>query len=215
MLNQEFPKEQQVSLQLSQPNFSLAATPTKTFASQRYPDLSVSVFTNKNLIDFYNSYPVSSEWNLYALASLSETLKADLYPALQKQITGKSEKDAANILLNFVQTAFEYQTDRQQFGYERPLFADETFFYPASDCEDRSILFAALVRELLHLEVVLLLYPEHLATAVQFNEAIQGDYLTVEGKSFIVCDPTYIGAEIGNAMPQYKKVNATVIKMKK
>jgi hypothetical protein len=213
LFNHDFPKEQQASLKISQPNFNVAATPTKTFASQRYPDLHVSVSTNQNLIDFYNSYPVGSEWNLYALASLSETVKAGLYPALQEQIAGKNEKDAANILLNFVQTAFKYQTDQQQFGYERPLFADESFFYPYNDCEDRSILFAVLIKELLHLDVILLLYPEHLATAVQFNENMEGDYLTVEDKRFVVCDPTYIGANIGMAMPQYKNTAVEVVKL--
>jgi hypothetical protein len=211
MLNHEFPKEQQASLKLEQPNFDFTATAAKTFTSKRYPELSVKIATNKNLIDFYNSYPVNSEWNLYAQASLSEEVKAELYPALQQQIAGKSEKEAANILLNFVQTAFKYQTDSEQFGYERPLFSDESFFYPANDCEDRSILFATLVKDLLHLDVVLLNYPGHLATAVQFKENIQGDYLTIAGKKFIVCDPTYIGAEIGDAMPEFKSVSAEVV----
>ena len=93
-----------------------------------------------------------------------------MYPKLTQQIKGKSQKDAANILIDFVQTAFEYQTDDVQFGYERPLFADETFFYPYSDCEDRSILFAHLVKDLLGLDVVLLYYPGHLATAVKCKQ---------------------------------------------
>jgi hypothetical protein len=61
--------------------------------------------------------------------------------------------------------------------------------------------------------VVLLHYPGHLATAVHFNENVQGDYLTIAGKQFIVCDPTYIGANIGNAMEEYKHVNAKVIQI--
>ncbi|MDR0833388.1 MAG: hypothetical protein LBN93_04275 [Candidatus Symbiothrix sp.] len=213
VLNHEFPKEQPASLKITQPNFPVVATPTKTFTSKYNRDLRVTVSTNKNLIDFYKNYPLSNEWNLYAQASLSEQLKQDLYPALQQQIAGKSERDAANILLQFVQTAFNYQTDEQQFGYERPLFADESFFYPANDCEDRSILFANLVKDLLHLDVVLLHYPGHLATAVHFNETIQGDYLTIKGNKFIVCDPTYTGASIGMAMPQLKTTSAEVVKV--
>ncbi|GAP72804.1 hypothetical protein SAMD00024442_44_3 [Candidatus Symbiothrix dinenymphae] len=213
MLNHEFPKEQQASLKVLPPHLPSATTPVKTFASQRYPDVKAKVSTNKNLIDFYNNYPVSNEWNLYAQASLSEQVKQALYPTLKAKIAGKSETEAANILLNFVQTAFEYKTDGDQFGYERALFADETFFYPYSDCEDRSILFAALVRDLLHLEVVLLHYPGHLATAVQFHDNVQGDYLTVSGKKFIVCDPTFIGAELGRAMDQYKGTTAEVVRL--
>jgi hypothetical protein len=213
VFNKEFPHEQFVSLKMSQPHFSLAATQPKTFSSRLYPDLSVSVSTNKNLIDFYNTYPLSSEWNLYALASMSETLKGDLYPAIRRQIAGKSEKEATLILLNFVQTAFKYQTDPEQFGYERPLFADETFYYPYSDCEDRSILFAALVRDLLQLDVILLLYPGHLATAVCFHEKVEGDYMGIDGQTYIICDPTYINAGIGEAMPQYKHTGANVVKL--
>jgi hypothetical protein len=113
--------------------------------------------------------------------------------------------------LNFVQTAFDYQTDGQQFGYERSLFADETFFYPYSDCEDRSILFAVLVRELLGLEVVLLSYPKHIATAVRFNSEVTGDALIIDNRRFTVCDPTYLGAGIGMAMDEFRETKAKVI----
>jgi len=107
-----------------------------------------------------------------------------------------------------------YQTDEEQFGYKRPLFADETFYYPASDCEDRSILFSILIRELLGLEVVLLHYPNHITTAVHFrDETVNGDYLMIDNKKFIVCDPTYIGANIGQAMRQLKNVSAEVVKL--
>jgi hypothetical protein len=54
VLNHEFPKEQQASLKITQPNFPFVATPAKTFTSQYNRDLQVSVSTNKNLIDFYN-----------------------------------------------------------------------------------------------------------------------------------------------------------------
>ena len=47
---------------------------------------------------------------------------------LRKGIEGKSQIEAANRIINFVQTAFEYKTDQDQFGYERSLFGDETFW---------------------------------------------------------------------------------------
>jgi hypothetical protein len=169
VFNHEFPNEQFISLQLEQPLLNVSETSYKEFVSRRYPDIKVRVKTNRNLIDFFNSYPRTPEWNLYSEASISSTLKDSLYPVLHKAVAGHSEKDAANRLINFVQIAFNYQTDGEQFGYERPLFGDEIFYYPASDCEDRSILYSILVRELLGLDVVLLYYPRHLATAVCFN----------------------------------------------
>ena len=121
--------------------------------------------------------------------------------------------EAVGILLDFVQTAFEYQTDEQQFGKERPLFGDEILFYPYCDCEDRSILFSVLVRELVGLDVVLLNYPEHLATAVRFDDDVKGDYIMIDGKRYVVCDPTYIGTHVGESMPICKEKKAIVIKL--
>src|SRR3972149_2063363 len=132
-----------------------------------------------------------------------------LKPILQ----GKTEWEAVNILLRFVQTAFEYKTDDDQFGREKPLFVDEVLFYPASDCEDRSVLFAYLVQTLLGLDVVGLDYPAHIATAVRFTSEVAGDQVMYEGKKFVICDPTYIGADVGMCMEQFKGVVPKVIKI--
>lgn len=195
----------------AEPQFSDNPTSPKTFASRRYPNAMATVSTNKNLIEFYNNYPATCQWNEYAKASLSRKIKRNLYPNLKKQISGKTELEAANILLNFVQTAFDYQTDQEQFGYERPLFGDELFYYPYSDCEDRSILYSILVHDLLHLDVVMLLYPGHLATAVRFTDEASGYYFMVNGGKYVLCDPTYIGAPVGDCMPQFVGTAAEVV----
>ena len=212
--NQEFPKEQYFSWQTEQPRLTEKLTASKTFASARYPEISATIQTNQNLIDFYNNYPLSSEWNLYAFTGLSETVKRTLYPVLQRAIAGKTKTEAAGMLLNFLQTSFAYQTDAEQFGYERPFFADESYFYPYNNCKDRAIVYSILIQELLGLEIVMLHYPNHLATAVHFLENVNGDYLMVDGKKFVVCDPTYIGANIGMAMDNCKRVQAKVIKLR-
>ncbi|MBQ8221442.1 MAG: hypothetical protein IJZ31_09615, partial [Bacteroidaceae bacterium] len=49
----------------------------------------------------------------------------------------------------------------------------------------------------------LLHYPGHLATAVHFPETISGNYVSLNGQRYLVCDPTYIGADIGMAMPKF------------
>jgi hypothetical protein len=116
-----------------------------------------------------------------------------------------------NFLLRFVQTAFEYKTDEEQFGREKPFFPDETIYYPYSDCEDRAILFSYLVRSLLHLDVVGLYYPNHIATAVRFSKKNDGDAIEYQGKLLTICDPTYMNADIGMCMPQFKNVQPKVI----
>ncbi|MCL2040805.1 MAG: hypothetical protein FWG84_02030 [Bacteroidales bacterium] len=211
--NQEFPKEHYFSWQTNQPKLAENLTTPKTFSSTLYQEIHAPIQTNQNLMDFYNNYPLTSEWNVYVRAGMSATVKQTLYPALQNAIAGKSKTEAADILLTFLQFAFDYQTDDKQFGYERPFFADENFFYPYNNCKDRAIMYCILVKELLGLEVVLLHYPNHLSTAVCFPENVDGDYLIVDGKKFIVCDPTYIGARIGMAMDNCKQAKAQVIKL--
>ena len=215
VFDREFPKERFFSLRITEePLLAEEMTKPRTLVSTRYPEMKATVAVNRHLIDFYDDYPLNDMWNNYALASLSAKAKEQLYPALKPQLAGLSATDAANKLLNFVQTAFEYQTDDVQFGEERPLFADETLYYPYCDCEDRSILYAVLVRDLLGLDVVLLHYPEHLATAVRFEDSIiQGDYVKLNGVQYLVCDPTYIGASVGDAMPQFKRVAANIVRI--
>ncbi len=120
-----------------------------------------------------------------------------------------------DILLNFVQTAFDYKTDDQQFGYEKYFYPEEVIAYPYSDCEDRSALFAWLVTNYTDAKVVGLQYDGHLATAVCFGENvnINGDMFSYGGKKYYVCDPTYINASIGMTMPQYKNKMPKIIKM--
>lgn len=206
-----FPKEKLMSLDMSQPKLAVKKTEPQTHASKRFSTVKASVVLNQNLIDFYNSCPINSEWELYSKASLSDMAKDSLYPVLRKAILGLKQAQAANVLINFVQTGFEYATDQQQFGYERPLYPDESLYYPYCDCEDRSILFACLVRELLGLDVVLLDYPEHISTAVCFTEDVEGDYLMLDNKKYVACDPTYIGADIGMSMPSMRKYSPAIV----
>ncbi len=167
---------------------------------------------NKNLIDFYKDYPQCNV-DVYYRTPMSVELKSAIYPILQQAIDGKNQEDAANALIEFVQSGFEYLTDGEQFGYEKPFFIDENFFYPACDCEDRSILYATLVKDLLGLEVVLLDYPNHIATAVCFTDDIQGDYIILDDTDkYLICDPTYIGASIGRCMPNFKNVSPEIIR---
>ena len=174
-------------------------------------NVSVSVNVSKSLMDFYASMP-QCDYGVYAKAPVAGSLAQEVLGTLRPLVQGKSEVDAANLLLNFVQTGFKYATDEEQFGFEKPFFVEELFYYPACDCEDRSVLFGWLVRELLGLDVVYLDYPNHIATAVQFKGDVKGDFLTVDGKRYTVCDPTYIGASIGMTMPNLRSEGVSILR---
>lgn len=171
---------------------------------------------NVNKIRFYKEY-LSCELMVYARAVPEKRLSKQLLASLSDQLKGKPCRDVLNQLLSWVQKGFCYQTDGEQFGYEKPFFIEENFFYPASDCEDRAVLFAYLVNLILGREVVLLDYPGHVATAVCLNgddeHEIKGAYMQLNGRRYMVCDPTYMNAEVGMLMPSYKNKRPKVIRL--
>ena len=216
----KYGKEKSLSLQMTKlPQLSSEPTPKRTLTSKRGVTSSVSL--NKNLIDFFNTYPQAcfngdqtTRWAAYANTPMEKSVKDMLYPPLKKTITGMTERDAVGIILNWVQTAFEYGYDDKIWGGDRAFFAQETLYYPYCDCEDRAILFSRLIRDLVGLDVVLLYYPGHLATAVAFNGDVNGDYLTYKSRKYVVCDPTYINAGVGRTMPGMNNREAQVIALK-
>ncbi len=163
----------------------------------------VPIKINQGIVDLYRYYPLSS-MTVFFDTAISPSVDHALLSSLGEIIDGRSETEAVNILLRFVQTAFDYQTDQEQFGREKYLIPDETLFYSYCDCEDRSILFSHLVRKLVGLPVIGLDYPGHIATAVSFNGNVTGDAVQYQDRRYVICDPTYINADIGMTMPQFK-----------
>lgn len=175
---------------------------------------SASVNYDLGAVKFFEHYPLT-ELNTYFNAALSEKIQRSLLKSLSSIIKDKPEPVAANMILRFVQTAFEYETDQQNFGREKPMFKEEIVHYKHSDCEDRSILFSYLIKELLGLKVIGVDYPGHVCTAVKFNSPMEGDYILYENEKYTICDPTYIGAYIGMCMPEYKNQKyENIIKIK-
>lgn len=170
----------------------------------------IEVEYRKDLVDFFYRYPQTSS-SLYFQASLSPEAHNSLVKGLRPLIANRPEAEKVDIILSFVQRAFEYETDEVQFGWEKPLFPEETLFYPYSDCEDRAVLFAYLVRNLVGLDVIGLDYPGHISTAVKFSKKISGDFVMYQNEKYVICDATYIGASIGQAMPEHKDAEVTFI----
>jgi hypothetical protein len=84
----------------------------------------------------------------------------------------------------------------------------------AVDCEDRSFLFSYLVEQVIGLQTVGLKYPGHLAVAVELIEPHpdpDADSVYVDGRKFYVSDPTYIGANVGQAMTIFDGVVPSII----
>ncbi len=170
----------------------------------------ITAYFDGTMANYFNSYP-ATELGIYFNSPVSQELNRSLLSSLGEIIKDRPELEATNILLRFVQTAFDYKTDEEQFGREKYFFPEEVFQYPYSDCEDRSALFAYLVRQLLNLDVVIVSYPGHIATAVRFTQEVEGDSFLYNGSKYVISDPTYINASVGMTIPQHANKPITII----
>jgi hypothetical protein len=165
---------------------------------------------SSSLVDFYRTFP-QSDYQIYYKMDQSTLLTQTMLEKISKMIENKTELEAVNLILRLVQKSFAYQTDQQQFDYEKVMFPEETINYPYSDCEDRSIIFTYIVKKLLGLDVVGIKYKDHMSAAVSFSSRVSGDGFRYKGKIFIMTDPTYINANSGMTMPQYKNSKFEII----
>jgi len=157
-------------------------------------------------LNFLNSLPQMSP-EIYFAKSLSPEVHNSLIPQLKARVVELRPHEALGWLLRFVQLTFPYMTDEQQFGKEKAMFAEEALFYAYTDCEDRSALFALLVREVLNRPVIGLDFPGHMATAVMVpKKEARGARIRYAGHTFMVCDPSYKRGMPGSLMPEFTSI---------
>lgn len=170
---------------------------------------------NSSHIAYLNDVPMTM-FPIYFASPISIEAQKVLSKEFSKLSAEYSPYQFIGILLNFVQNAFDYKTDDEQFGYEKYFYPEEVLGYPYSDCEDRAALFSWLVTTYTNAKVIGLQYEGHVATAVCFGDDvnIKGDSFSYGGKRYYVCDPTYINASVGMTMPQFEGVTPKVIKLR-
>lgn len=174
----------------------------------------VKIPINAALMEFYSRYP-QTELQVYANAAVEEAMGLAMETQIRSLIAASDKYISLSNLLLFMQQGFGYESDSRQFGHEKTLFCEENFYYGASDCEDRAILFSYLVRRLLNFDVVLLAFDDHVATAVCLDDdKIKGDYYLLNKRKYVVCDPTTRGALVGQIKSKYKNQTPNMILLK-
>ena len=171
----------------------------------------LTVKCDQTLVNIMEEYPVIGETD-YLKTPFSPILRKSLLPQLAKIIAGKTTKEALEILVSFTRSAFIYKEDEAYFGRSKPMIRDEVFFYPYSDCEDRSALFYGLVESLLDLPMIVVAFPDHLTVAVALDQPI-GPSIEYKGKKFYIVDPTgpSNSYEIGRIPKGYEKQSFEIL----
>lgn len=122
-----FPQEQSMSLYIENAQkFTIRPSAKRKLASEQYHDVTIDSQVNLNLIQFYNTYPSSevngnfmTRWKMYADTPMDESVSQMLYPDIKNKIEGLSDVQAVNQILNWVQTAFQYEYDDKVWGHDR------------------------------------------------------------------------------------------------
>ena len=170
----------------------------------------LSVTFDKTMVDIMTDYPFIHEY-CYLDTPLSPTLAASLIPQLEGFMRGMDTQQKLELLTSFTRSAFAYKEDNEYLGRSKPMVPEEVFGYSYSDCEDRSALFFALVRDMLDLPMAVIAYDDHLTVAVGTD--LPGDSFNYKGQRYLFCDPTgpRNSSRIGQVPPGYEDKSFTVI----
>ena len=118
--------------------------------------------------------------------------------AIQEDLT---ESEKVNLLISFVQS-LPYTYDNVSTPYdEYPRFPVETLVFGGGDCEDTSILTAALLYEMGY-DVILINPPGHMAVGV--NIETYGTSWTFEEEDYYYIETTGEGWQIGDCPEEYR-----------
>lgn len=157
---------------------------------------------NANLMPILYRYPQMPVGD-YAQSNVQPGLRQQLVEQIKTQLSGMKSDDAVAELLSFTQSVFDYATDEDYHGFEKPYFLEETLFYPKNDCEDRAIFYSWLVWNALGHKSQLISFPGHEAATVLLDHKVDGTGYEYNGKTYYISDPTYIGSTTGMVMPIY------------
>lgn len=168
---------------------------------------------NKAIIPLLYRYPQMPTAD-YARSNILPGVREGIVSQLKAQLEPLEKGEAVDRLLQFVQSGFEYATDEDFHGFEKPYFLEETLFYPKNDCEDRAIFYTYLLWEVLGVPNQLICYPGHESASVALEAAPTGAHRSTSydagGTTYYISDPTYIGSVTGMCMPDFEHESPTI-----
>lgn len=129
---------------------------------------------------------------------------------LKSKSTSMTKLQRAQFVLAFVQQCIDYQYD-SDFCYKSDYwkYPYETLFDQRGDCEDSTILYAALMKSMGYDSAMLLYVGEeyvgrgHAAAGVVIDSVPGGSYYTYESKNYYYCETTGTGWMVGQKVGGY------------
>ncbi len=148
-------------------------------------------------LERYNSYSGKERYDIPKLVEEGRTTIGNLTREFQrifKQNRSWNRQDRVDFVLSFVQS-LPYTLDDVTTGYDEfRRYAVETLIEGGGDCEDTTILVAAVLRGLGE-KTALILTPGHIAIGVSGD--FTGSSLTYNGIKYFYCETTGTGWTVG------------------
>lgn len=110
-----------------------------------------------------------------------------------------------DFVLSFIQQAIQYQSEEAEY----PKYPIETLADGRGDCEDFSILGAAILK-CMGYEVGLMILPNHAALGVAGATGLPGTYMEKNGLRYYYCEMTGEGWRIGQIPEKYESKTVEV-----
>ncbi|MFY8022391.1 MAG: hypothetical protein ACOVP1_14390 [Bacteroidia bacterium] len=154
---------------------------------------------NESLVAYYNDLPDIMFSDIYLNYQVSESVKSSLLKELSDVVSDLNEEKKLAFLLKFSQDAIPYKDDMTAQGKEKFSFPEESLANPYGDCEDKSILFAYLAKELLNKTSLALVYfqQHHLNVAIE-TKGKENYNFSFKDKKYLVCEPSGNGFKPGD-----------------
>jgi hypothetical protein len=170
-----------------------------TFEGKSYH---IEIPFNRYRAKFYESIP-QTELDFYFADAGANDFASSCNEYLRRAVDGfPSQRDQIRFLYALVCRGIPYATDQEQFGYEKFCLPEESLGYAKADCEDRTFLLNYLIRTFVGAPTIGLNYPGHVAMAVMLDDVQSSDArFNYKNQTWVFCDPTYIGADVG-MMPE-------------
>lgn len=157
---------------------------------------------NKSLTDYLSGMPVITMGSVLANAGFTNAVKTTVIDSLRLFLKNKTKIEAIAFLNDFVQEAVAYKSDQAYLTREKHNFVEETMFADFADCEDKALLLAALTKELVGLNS-LLIHNEvkhHMAVAIEVPKEVAFFSFLYLNKKYLICEPAMAGMKPGETV---------------
>jgi hypothetical protein len=174
-------------------------------------DFSVGYEYNKDAYDAYSGRSRNRNFSHFVNDPYDDELISMITEQMAElaESNGYSRDEVPYIVMAFVQS-LPYVSDSASAGYdEYPRFPFETLYHGGGDCEDSSILLAALLYDMGY-GVALVEFPGHMGVGVKVADSLEGSYFDYSGVRYYYLETTNSGWEVGMIPNEYAGVEASV-----